>query len=254
MKRFSILPGLTFLLLAPLSVNAQYVGAWSSTWNNPGSATVSVMIRDVINRKMLEQSIANQQARRAGSAAVANNSSSRPARPQNPTPIADYAALRFRPVANSGVPQQIADTLGRGPQERTALLELFQLVKKAYEVEATKAGKANNIAAALTFFMAAASMAYHQTDEPSETVTRALVEVLQHEMSASPAVKSMTNLQKQQMHDWLVVSGGFILAGYVEAVKTNDKQELADYKEVAHECFKLVLGPGIEEFNLAKIK
>jgi hypothetical protein len=254
MKKFSILLCLSFLLLAPLSVNAQYVGAWSSTWNNPGSATVSFMIQDVINRKMLEQSIANQRAKRSGSVAVANNSSSRPAGSQNPVPVANYAVLRFRPVANSGVPQQIADTLGRNPQERAALLQLFQLVKKAYEVEATKAGKANNIAAALTFFMATASMAYHQTDEPSETVTRALNEILQREMSLSPAVKSMTNLQKQQMHDWLIVSGGFIMAGYLEGVKTKDKKEIVEYREVAHECFKLVLGPGIEEFNLAKIK
>ena len=171
-----------------------------------------------------------------------------------PALYASYAALQFKPLANSGVTKQIADTLGRDPKERATLLGILQEVKKSYVAEAAKAGKSNNIAAALTFFLVTTSMAYHQTDAPSDRVTDALVEVLQQELSASPEFKSMTNLQKQQMHDWLVVAGGFVLAGYLDAVKTSDEKELADYKQVANECFKLVLGTGIEKFNLAEIK
>ena len=254
MKKYSILLSPLFLLLASIAANAQYTGAWSTTWNNPVSATASVMIQGAINRKMLERSIANQQGRRVGSTAAANSSSSGSLGSQNVPPAASYAVLRFKPAANSGVPKQIADALGRDPRERAALLGVFQEVKKSYEAEAAKAGKSNNIAAALTFFLAAASMTYHQTDAPADSVTDALVEVLQQEMSASPEFKSMTNLQKQQLHDWLVVAGGFVLAGYIDAVKTSDAKELADYKEVANECFKLVLGTGIEKFNLAEIK
>ena len=254
MKKYSILLSVWFLLVASMAANAQYTGAWSTTWNNPMSATASVIIQGAINRKMLERSIANQQGRRAGSTAAANSSTSVSARTQNAQEAASYAVLRFRPIANSGVSKQIADVLGRDPKERTALLGIFQEIKKSYEAEAAKGGKSNNIAAALTFFLAATSMAYHQTDAPSDRVTDALVEVLQQELSASPEFKSMTNLQKQQMHDWLVVAGGFVLAGYLDAVKTSDEKELADYKQVANECFKLVLGTGIEKFNLAEIK
>lgn len=254
MKKYSILLSPLFLLLASMAANAQYSGAWSTTWNNPVSATASVMIQGAINRKMLEQSIANQQGRRVNSTTAANSSTSVSARSQNVPPAASYAVLRFKPVANSGVTKQIAEALGRDPRERAALLGVFQVVKKSYEAEAAKAGKSNNIAAALTFFLAAASMAYHQTDAPADSVTDALVEVLQQEMSGSPEFKSMTNLQKQQMHDWLVVAGGFILAGYLDAVKTSDEKGLADYKELANGCFNLVLGTGIEKFNLAEIK
>jgi hypothetical protein len=172
---------------------------------------------------MLERSIANQRSRAKSAAA----------------PVT-HASVNFRPVANSGVAKQLADALGADPQQRAELLQIFQEIKTSYEGEARKGGKANNIAAALTFFIAAGSMAYHQTDQPAENVTNALVEILEQEMSASPDFKSMTDIEKQQMHDWLVVTGGFVLVGYLDAVKTKDAKELADYKELADGFFKLV--------------
>jgi hypothetical protein len=211
------------------------------------------MIQGAINRKMLEQSIANQR-RRTGSRAAANTSPSTSPRSASATAATTYAMLRFRPVANTGVAKQIADALGHNAQERAGLLAILQEVKKSYEAEAAKAGKQNNIAAGLTFFLAATSMAYHQTDAPDDSVTDALFELLQQELSGAADFKSMTDLEKQKMHDWLVITGGFVLAGYLDGVKTSDAKELADYKQVAAECFNLVLGPGIEKFNLAEIK
>ncbi len=250
MKKYSILLSPLFLLLASMAANAQYYGALSTTWNNPVSAYANVVLQGAINRTLLEQSIANQKGKQVNSTAAANSSTSGSAR----SSAATYAVLRFKPVANSGVTKKIADALGTNPQERGALLGVLQEAKKSYEAEAATAGRSNNIAAALTFFLAANSMAYHQTDAPTDSVTDALFEILQQEMSASPDFKSMTAIQKQQMHDWLVVAGGLVLAGYLDAVKTNDEKELADYKELAHGLYKLVLGEGIEKVNLAEIK
>ena len=250
MKAYSLVVSSIVLLLAS-TPTAQFSGAWSSTWNNPVSASASVMIQGAINRKMLERSIANQRGR-TGSAGAPNSSPA--ANQQSMRAASSYAMLRFRPVANSGVAKQMADALGNDAQERAGLLAIFQEVKKSYEAEAAKGGKSNNIAAALTFFLASASMAYHQTDAPSDSLTDALVDILQQEMSTAPEFKSMTDLEKQKMHDWLVVSGGFILAGYLDGVKTNDAKELNDYKELANQLVKLVLGTGVEKFNLAQIQ
>lgn len=254
MKKYTILFSPVLLLLFSNAVNAQYYGALSSTWNNPVSAYASVVLQGAINRKMLEQSIANRKGKQVNSTAAANSSTSGSASSQNAPPSASYAVLRFKPVANSGVTKKIADALGTNPQERAALFGVLQEAKKSYEAEAATAGRSNNIAAALTFFLAANSMAYHQTDAPTDSVTDGLFEILQQEMSASPEFKSMKALQKQQMHDWLVVAGGLVLAGYLDAVKTNDEKALADYKELANASFKLVLGTGAEKFNLAEIK
>jgi hypothetical protein len=258
MKGYLLSVSAFFLLLSATHVSAQYVGtyggAWSTTWNNPTSSLASVMIQNYINKKSLEQSIANQKGRSTGS-----TSSGRSATPSTVTsqPVStpvNYAVIRFKPVANSGVPKQVADALGRDPQERAELLKIFQQVKRSYEAEAAKEGRSNDLAVALTFFLSAMSMAYHETGEPPESVTNGLVEILQQDMSVSPGFKSMTNLEKQKMHDWLVVAGGFVLAGYSQAVETKDPKQLADYKELAHGLYKLVVGDGIEKVNLAKIK
>ncbi len=213
------------------------------------------MIQGYMNKKMLEQSVANQRAgKRGSSGAAVGNSTSTSASPQRAAPAPSYSMLRFKPVANSGVAKQTADALSKDPKERAELLGIFQEIKKSYDAEAAKGGTSNNIAAALTFFMATTSMVYHQTDEPAESVTDALLEIMQQEMSTKPEFRSMTALEKQKMHDWLVISGGFVLAGYLDAVKTNDAKQLADYKDLANEFFKLVFGTGAEKFNLAAVE
>lgn len=259
MKKRSIFLSPFLLLVASTAVNAQwntssYTGAWSTTWNNPSSSLASVMIQGYINKKMLERSIANQRAGKQGQPASAGRTAAPAAvRSETPRPTANYSTLRFKPVANSGVAKQTADALTKDPKERAELLGLFQEIKKSYDAEASKSGKSNNVAAALTFFMATTSMVYHQSDEPAESVTDALLEIMQQDMSTKPEFKSMTALEKQKMHDWLVISGGFVLAGYLDAVQKNDQSQLSDYKQLADEIFKIVLGTSAENFNLATI-
>jgi hypothetical protein len=254
-KHLDLFTRFLLMLLAALASNAQftgsYGGAWSTTWNNPTSSLASVMIQGQINKKMLERSIARDKAASAGRPTPGRNRSS-----SSSTPSASQignAALGFRPVANSGVTKQIADVVGSNAQERAVLLQLFQEIKRSYETEVAKDGRSNNIAAALTFFMTAASVAYHQSGEPPENITDALLEVLQDEMSSTSDFRKMTDLEKQKMHDWLVVSGGFVLAGYLDAVQKSDNTQLSNYKKLANEFFKLVMGTGVEKFDLVAI-
>jgi hypothetical protein len=250
MKRCSVmfLP-LAFLLTSHAS--AQFYGALSTTWNNPISASASMMIQGAINRQMLEQSIANQKANQRGSSIGGQSVST--TRTQN-SPAVNLAVLHFKPSADSGVAKQIADVIGSDATDRATFLQMFRSIQRSYDTEAAKSGRSNNIAAALTFFLVANSVTYHQTDEPSDRVTESLFNVLEQELAANSEFKTMTGKQKQQTHDWLVVVGGFILAGYAEARKDNDAKELSDYKQLAGECFKLVVGTGPEKFNLAAIK
>src|SRR5207247_5656374 len=52
MKKYSILLSVWFLLVASMAANAQYTGAWSTTWNNQMSATATVRIKGALNRNM----------------------------------------------------------------------------------------------------------------------------------------------------------------------------------------------------------
>src|ERR1700754_531896 len=81
------------------------------------------------------------------------------------------AVVKFTPTGDSGVIKSLADALGSTPEERAALADAFTQFKQGYETEAAKAGKANNLAVTMTFFIVANVVAYQQTDMPSDADT-----------------------------------------------------------------------------------
>src|SRR5436190_19998502 len=91
MKGYLISISVFLLLLSATCVNAQYYGALSSTWNNPVSASASMMIQGMINKKMLERSIANQQ----GKSSVSSPTSTGAPTTATTKPNANSAVIRF---------------------------------------------------------------------------------------------------------------------------------------------------------------
>ena len=57
-----------------------------------------------------------------------------------------------------------------------------------------------------------------------------------------PALAAMSNVEKQQMHDWLVCMGGFSLTNYLDAKQNRDAQALATIKDFADYSMRIVLG------------
>ena len=151
-------------------------------------------------------------------------------------------ALKFTPVGDSGVIAALADALAQTPQQRAALIEAFGQIKQGYEAEVAKEGKSNNLAAALTFFISANVAAYHQSALPSDADTEKLFQSLQPLLAKVPALATLSNSEKHQMHDWLVCMGGFALTNYMDAKQNNDSQGLATIKEFAGYAMRLVLG------------
>lgn len=155
---------------------------------------------------------------------------------------ADASVVRFTPGGDSGVAKALADALGRDAQERAALAEAFAQIKQGYEAEVLKEGKSNNLAAAFAFFIAANVAAYRQTETPSDRATELLFKELQAVIAGTPEFARMSNAEKQRMHDWLVMMGGFTLAGYADARQTGDRASLDTYRELSDNLLRLVLG------------
>lgn len=61
-------------------------------------------------------------------------------------------------------------------------------------------------------------------------------------MAKVPALAAMSNVEKQQMHDWLVCMGGFSLTNYLDAKQNRDAQALATIKDFADYSMRIVLG------------
>jgi hypothetical protein len=159
--------------------------------------------------------------------------------------------MRFTPVADSGVARSLADAFGSSAEQRASLVEAFTQIKQGYEAEVAKEGKSNNLAAAMTFFIAANVVAYHQTEMPSDADTDKLFASLQAAMAKIPVLAAMSNAEKQQLHDWLVYMGGFSLTNYLDAKQNSNAQGLATIRDFADYSMRLVLGVEGAKLSLA---
>ena len=108
----------------------------------------------------------------------------------SPAPQNSAAVVQFTPGADSGVIKSLAEALGSTVEERAALNEAFTQFKQGYEAEAAKAGKANNLAVTMTFFIVANLVAYHQTDMPSDDDTIKMSQALEQKMARVPSFRS----------------------------------------------------------------
>lgn len=97
--------------------------------------------------------------------------------------------LKFTPAGDSGVTKALADAIGGTPEERASLAQAFAQLKQGYEAEVAREGKSNNLAAAMTFFIAANVITYHQTEMPSDADIAKLMESMQQAMAKIPHLR-----------------------------------------------------------------
>ena len=232
------------LLLLSLQSFAQIHGAGGGkiqeglgrTWKGPSASVFSGILK--------RRTATPQPAPRVS----AGRRTTKNAAPVSGPPV-PAAAITFRPGADTGIGEMLAAAFSSNPGERAALAELFKQLKQSYENEVAKEGKSNDLAAAMTFFIASNVVAYHNSDLPSDTETEEFYNSIRGVMIATPAITRLSNIEKQQVHDWLVYMGGFVLAGHVNAKNTNDASSLADYRSIADQSMRLILGVGPDEFT-----
>ncbi len=162
--------------------------------------------------------------------------------PSRPALPVDTPAVTFKPVGDSGVAKSLADAFGRDPAEKAALADAFFKIKQGYDTEVAKEGKSDDLAAAMTFFIAANITAFHRSEMPTDAAGESLYNSLRTSMSTTPEFAKMSNTEKQQMHDWLVCMGGFVIAGYMEAKQSGDEESLSNFSQIADQSMVLVLG------------
>lgn len=157
-------------------------------------------------------------------------------------PQIDLAGVTFSPTTDSGIAKDLVEVLGTNPQQKALLLEALQGIKQAYEENVTKAGKANNLVTAFTFFIAVNVTAHTQTELTSEASTETLFLELQPIIASTPEITRLSNLEKQKMHDWLVYMAGFVMTNYLNAQQIGDPATLKTMKALSGYALQLVLG------------
>jgi hypothetical protein len=165
---------------------------------------------------------------------------------------ANPAVLQFIPDQDPDVPQELANAFGTDDDQRANLKDLFTKVRDAYQTDIVKEkDKANNLAAAFTFFISAQVVAYGRSEEPDDSATEQLFQKLQVAISNLPEYIGMSNMEKHRVHDWLICIGGFTMLGYADANQDGNTQNVAAYQQFAGNSLRLVFGIEPDEFSFS---
>lgn len=190
------------VLVASAPVAAQYKDSLGGNWNNPTSATITNIIMDRYARRRLEKNLA---AKHSGAGATSGT-------PASAARLND-ASLQFRSTGTQLKTREIANLIDAGNAQ---VLTIMTTILEEYEKGARAAGKPNDLALALSFFFATNASVYHDAGIPADPRMMELRDTIAEALVEGNALGSVSDRQKQEMYETLVLFTGFALAVYQE--------------------------------------
>lgn len=239
---------LFFTAFAAADVSAQAEAGIGRVFSGAGSSEAASRMRaglGVSLKRAVENTKTNKaKAKPAASAAKRRQPARKAAPVRNNAPsrsVESPEATYFKPDARINVAKMVADELGSNKAEKDALLMLFNATKTSFEEEVEKKGRQNNLSAAVTFFIVATSTVYHDAPEPSDEAVDQLWDALNAVLDESDAVAAMSDADKQQVYETLIVFSGLVYAGYMEGKSSGNAQTSAAYRQLAGTLIETVL-------------
>lgn len=169
-----------------------------------------------------------------------SKSNSKPSKQISTTPVTPgqmNSAVQFKPSGTRLTTQKFADGLGdKLKLDKAEMKEMLTVILDTYDAEAAAKGLPNDLALALVSFVAYNRYVYSEAKEksmPPFAQIRELRNMIVEYTAQNGSFDKMTNPQKQEMYESLVMLGVFTHLIYEEAKKTNDVQSLKLIKQMA---------------------
>ena len=223
------------ILLMTIGLHAQtfnsnadgYNGGYGQVYQSFGLAQATISMQQ--NTQNQIQRLIMQQAmeRKFGKAAVAK------AQSDSNTKTVPKSPAFFTPVATTDNFKIIADALGRDAEQKTLFKQLFAEARRGVDAEFAPKGRKNNLAAAMTFFIASTVTIYNDAPEPSEEAQENLFQALNAMFEETPGMASVPNKDKEFLYDTYVSFATLPLVFYGQAKQSNDPEMLKLSKVVA---------------------
>jgi hypothetical protein len=241
------------LFYATGTATAQWKDNMGGSWNNPTSASIGNIINDQLWNRVFAKARARDKAR-ASAAAKTRVTEAPAAQPEasKKTPAQIDAAVRFRSTGTQLRTQAFADFLSSGSAEtKKQMTEIISTLLTEYEKAATAQGKPNDLALATTAALVYNSSIYNNTSEPDDARIMEIRDALAELAAEDGTFASMTDRQKQELYENLVISTMLAKVGYEEAKKTGDRATMASYRELAGQTLKAVSGMPPEKVDFS---
>ena len=228
-----------FLILLALvscapAVVAQHSGdSLGGTFNNPAGATITKTIMDRIAQRNRERRLP---ARRSGAKSSAPISSSNSAQP---VVRLNEASVLFRPTGTQLKTREIANLIDAGNPQ---VLKLLTALLEDFDKGARAAGHPNDLALALSFFFATNASIYHGGGQPPDPPMVELRDTIAEALVEGNALNGVTDRQKQEMYETLVLFTGFALAVYEEGKQGGNAETIKTSQKLAGQNLLAVTG------------
>ena len=230
---------ISLILLASAPAIAQYKDSLGGNWNNPASAMITNIIMDRYAQRRLKASFA---AKRAGRSSTTTPSSS----DSSSSVKLNDASLHFRSTGTQLKTAEIADLIGPGNPQVKAIMTA---ILTEYEKGARAAGKPNDLALALSFFFSTNASVYHDAGQPGDPQMLELRETIAEALVESNALNGVSDRQKQEMYETLVLFTGFALAAYEEGKQSGNGESVKAGELLAGQNLQSVTGISPDKIN-----
>ena len=235
--RYWLLISLLLLMCVPAA--AQYTDRLGGNWNNPASAMITNIIMDRYARRRLEKNLGVKHSSTGATTGTASVAAAPAARLND-------ASVHFRSTGTQLKTREISNLINPGNPQ---VLAIMTTILQEYEKGARAAGKPNDLALALSFFFATNASVYHDAGQPSDPQMLELRETIAEALVEGDALKGVTDRQKQEMYEVLVLFTGFALAAYQEGKQENNPASVTVGQQLAGQNLLSVTGISPDKIN-----
>src|SRR6266568_1099676 len=155
------------------------------------------------------------------------------------------ASVLFRPTGTQLKTREIANLIDAGNPQ---VLTILTAILNEYEKGARAAGHPNDLALALSFFFATNASVYHDAGIPADPRVMELRDTIAEALVDGNAFSSVSDRQKQEMYETLVLFTGFALAVYQEG-KGGNAESLKISQQLAAQNLLAVTGISPDKIN-----
>jgi hypothetical protein len=219
-------------VLACVSARAQSMGSFGVPYSNPVSAAVS-------NSTWSNWIVYQTQQKKAQGSAGRSSPASAPSgnapagKQQAQAPKINEAALKFHPTGTRLLAPKLVDELGKTQAQKDQVNAILTVLFQEFDKQAVKLGKPNDLAFALSYFMAQNATVYRGKPDPRDEQFLDLRETILLAVGQNEAFAKMTDRQKQEMHEMLVSYTGLVYLTYQDAKKRGDLETAKTMRELA---------------------
>ena len=228
---------ISLMLVACAPAVAQYTDRLGGNWNNPASAMITNIVMDRMARRRLEKRLGVKHSAPGSTANTVRSPANETVAPLNDT------AVRFRSTGTQLKTREIANLfVAPSDPDNARVFTILKTVLQEFDKGARAAGKPNDLALALGFFFATNASVYHDGGEPPDPQMMELRDIIAGALVEGNALNGVSDRQKQEMYETLVLYTGLALAGYTEAKQGRDAASQKTYQQLAGMNLQAVTG------------